>query len=635
MDPATDWVDGRLGTALDFDGSDDYLELPEPNVGSSPTLFTVSGWIKPESGGRSRFITPQSSGRDHFLLHDRNDADFGIFVNESANTNLRRYTTPNGTMPYGQWSHFAAIVDEANNDIRLYVNGQLEKNATDSDPISGWSGTWIMGQRGNNSDYLNGKLDDVRIYDRALTEANVQDLYESGFSKVNTSRKLDNINGLQGWWTMDGKDVDWSGSSGQIKDNSGSGNNGTTNGGMTNSQSAAQGRVGQALDFGSDENYIVTNNFLSNELSLSAWIKTGNDADRDVIAASYDNFSDTQHGMRTEITSNGNFRTVYGDGTSDATRVSGSFLNDNQWHHVVSHMDATNGVIKHYIDGSLKDKFTGLSQLTIDHGDFTIGQAELYTGGTEPQRAFDGLIDDVRVYEKELLDAEVNRLYNATRPSPINTSRTDQLTDGLVGFWSMNGQDVDLSDSSAEVKDVTSNGNDGDAKNGAKPAIGKLGQGFGFDGTDDKVVVGDDASLDISSSYTEAAWVKLDSTAGEHDVVSKNTNQWNLEMQVRDGRLRAGFEDCGGDNYLTAGGSVSANQWHHLVVTYDGSTVYGFIDGVRVWSTNGSGTPCTNYQPLLLGQGTGKLDGTIDNVRIYDRALSESEVKQLYRLGGQ
>jgi hypothetical protein len=258
----------------------------------------------------------------------------------------------------------------------------------------------------------------------------------------------------------------------------------------------------------------------------------------------------------------------------------------------------------------------------------------------------DGTVDDVRVYDNALTNTQITRLYNATRPSPINTSRTDRLTSGLVGFWSFNGQDVDLSDSTAEVKDVSGNGNDGDAMNGASPAIGKLGQGYGFDGADDYVDVGDASTYDFGAneSFTVSTWFKTSTGDKNQGIVAKidvatDDTGWaitwpsynNFKFAVADGS----------DAASVFAGNQADGQWHHAVMVVDRSNeqLEAFIDSVSKGTSDTSAVGDVSVnRSLVVGNSDAEdenrvLRGKVDNVRIYDRVLSESEVKQLYRLG--
>jgi hypothetical protein len=439
---------------------------------------------------------------------------------------------------------------------------------------------------------------------------------------------------------MDGADIDWSSSSGQIKDNSGNANDGTTNGGMTNSQSAAQGRVGQALNFDGSDDYIdlQTPVFSTTDdtqpYTGTAWVKTNQS--RNGFITQYTGGADDRFifGLNPSNSASRAGQLEYWKGTAHA--LSSTRLDDGKWHHAAFTKD-NSGNIQLYVDG--KPDGSGSVQRTFADTNSFIGAWKDGDGHV------DGSIDDVRIYNQALTANEIQRIYNATRPSPINTSRTDRLTSGLVGFWSMNGQDVDLSDSGAEVKDTTANDNHGDAKNGAKPAIGKLGQGYGFDGTDDYIEVSDNATISFGSgSFTMSTWWKI--TNGNTDrVLDKRLSGAGYELVPRNDVVSVYLGDGSDSPHLDIGSTnINDGEWHHVVATVaapDGAgdrtvTVYvdGSYDGETTFTDVGD---VSSGSDLFVGAANGGsgavVNGSIDNVRLYDRELSADEVEKLYRLG--
>jgi Concanavalin A-like lectin/glucanases superfamily len=104
-----------------------------------------------------------------------------------------------------------------------------------------------------------GKIDDVRVYNRALSATEIKQLYNLGAANVGHSNAMIS-NGLVGYWTFDGKDTNWT--TGQTRDLSVNGNNGSL-AFMSTSSSPTIGKIGQALNFvGSCSNYITMGNVL-------------------------------------------------------------------------------------------------------------------------------------------------------------------------------------------------------------------------------------------------------------------------------------------------------------------------------------------------------------------------------------
>jgi hypothetical protein len=253
-----------------------------------------------------------------------------------------------------------------------------------------------------------------------------------------------------------------------------------------------------------------------------------------------------------------------------------------------------------------------------------------------------GKIDDARIYDQALTANEIQRIYNATRPSPINTSRTDRLTAGLVGFWSMNGQDVDLSDSTAEVKDTTANNNHGDAKNGAQPAIGKLGQGFGFDGEDDYVETANPTSI-TDGNFTVSLWAKQDGSGAPAAFSQNIPSSWSDDLFIfyigdssNNEEVRIWW-DGGNALHFSGNGGGGVSDWRHYTLTRSGSNFTLYKNGNQVPTASKGGAWTSTSQGLGAANNSSSwvqnFEGRLDNVRIYDRVLSADEVEKLYRLG--
>jgi len=176
----TAWANGKLGklnSSLNFDGSDDYFLISQPKIQTSPNYFTIAGFIKP-GNLISRFITPNSTGLDQYFTYVNTSQRLAIHIAETNDTNERdRYSTTN-SVPLNTWTHFAVSINDK--DIKIYINGKLDSQYTETINISGWSGNWYIGQRGNSTNWFLGQLDDLRIYNYALTATQINTLYNNG-----------------------------------------------------------------------------------------------------------------------------------------------------------------------------------------------------------------------------------------------------------------------------------------------------------------------------------------------------------------------------------------------------------------------------------------------------------------------
>jgi hypothetical protein len=253
-----------------------------------------------------------------------------------------------------------------------------------------------------------------------------------------------------------------------------------------------------------------------------------------------------------------------------------------------------------------------------------------------------GKLDDVRIYGRALSESEVQDLYNDTKHTVINASQNDRMTDGLVGMWSFNGPDLD----GTTATDVSGNGNDGTLQNGPAPAIGKVGQGLEFDGSDDWVDM--NSSLIVGANEgTIGGWVYINEWTNRYAGIyhcATGASWSNLRVVLfrysYNNQILASISD--GSSYLGTGGpktpELNINQWYHIIFTYDGNYARMYLDGEEVDSVATSIVPGA-FTPSTTGIGWNAEyssrfhDGLIDEVRIYDRALSESEIKRLYKMG--
>jgi len=159
-----------------------------------------------------------------------------------------------------------------------------------------------------------------------------------------------------------------------------------------------------------------------------------------------------------------------------------------------------------------------------------------------------------------------------------------------------------------------------------------------FDGTNDVVTVPDDSSLDITSVISIEVWVRpysLSNSKSQDRVVSK-TSDYEITLSTGDTGCNFGTSDdvqwratISGSNRRICGGSLTLGNWHHIVGTYDGSQFSLYVDGELVASTSRSGPIATNNSAVTMGnRGTldRPFDGDLDEVRIWNRALTAQEI---------
>jgi hypothetical protein len=204
-----------------------------------------------------------------------------------------------------------------------------------------------------------------------------------------------------------------------------------------------------------------------------------------------------------------------------------------------------------------------------------------------------------------------------------------------------------------DAKDKSGNGNDGTVygsiNGGAsltKDRFGNSNSAYSFDGTDDYILVPDASSLKFTSKFTISAWAYVIGNSTRHTILVKRFHPTNSPYNSYGLSASAVAStqywqaSSGHGNNLNVAQSTNAmqkNQWVHLLQVCDGSKIYLYVDGTLVSSTSVSGSNVYSTYGLYIGsaaQLSGQyLYGMIDDIRIYNRDLSSTEISTLYKEG--
>ena len=221
-------------------------------------------------------------------------------------------------------------------------------------------------------------------------------------------------------------------------------------------------------------------------------------------------------------------------------------------------------------------------------------------------------------------------------------------TDGLVGHWELDET------SGTSLADATGNGHNGTFEGGidVQSANGIVSTAIRFDAVDDRVVVPDNNALDITDAITISGWVmpeSLSSGGEENRIVTKGTGGYSSALYTLDIRddlpilqmhnyLATGPTSCDEATETCAYGvtTIPINKWSHIAASYDGSVAKIYVNGIEDGSNSFASTGAANASDVYIGSRQSDqdmFDGLIDDLRIYDRALSEQEIQQLYYYG--
>jgi hypothetical protein len=210
----------------------------------------------------------------------------------------------------------------------------------------------------------------------------------------------------------------------------------------------------------------------------------------------------------------------------------------------------------------------------------------------------------------------------------VTVSNQPPAPAGLVAAYGF-----DEAAGTVQVTDASGRGNGGTIAGATRTTAGKFGGALSFNGTSAWVTVKDAASLDLTTGMTIEAWVKPSTLTGWRSVVLKEAPN-GLAYALysgNDASRPAGFVHFGTDIGVNGTTTMVANVWTHLAVTYNGTTLRLFVNGTLVRSQSASGAAITTTGALRIGGNSfwGEyFKGLIDEVRIYNRALTATEIQR-------
>jgi len=609
------------GKCIELDGTDDWVQF-NGNLNLSSAM-TISFWFK----------TPNKNSNEYFF--DNRNPGSWWFIKDYTGTNCSavpdnicfedRLIAPASSWNTNEWT-FVVVTENASSS-EMYINGKLIATGT-GEPLS-LTTNLRLGTRYTNTGYFKGLFDEVKIYNYARTAAQVKaDFKARGTSKGSSvslgssSKNLDALsNGLVGYWKTD--EATWSGTLAEVVDSSGNGNHGQAAGATGGKAYPTTGKFGNAGLFDDVDDSVSVPNSLSldpgaGDVSVSVWVKPNTLVGSQTGIVKYVN-GNTYYIL--EHQDNDTLALEFRDGTcSSVSFGTTTTLTAGVWNHIVLVIDRDarawiyiNGVL----GGNSTNATTCLASMT--GGVVTLGRHV---------STLDGYIDDVRIYNRALSPAEVSQLYS--------------WAPGPVGYWNFDEK------TGQAVNDTSGNGNSGTLGATSSPASddptwarGKFGGGLYFDGGDEVDITEND-NLDLNSTLTVSAWVKRDNTGDNDTIFSKRATfaasavGYGLVIDSSLSSPRVEISDGSTEyNFYGATNSIADTNWHYVTAVIDKTTAANnkiYVDGkLSSGTTSGSvtgGTYSNATTPIIgfVQDATFRMDGNIDDVRIYNYARTSKQI---------
>lgn len=387
---------GIIGKAYSFNGIDNQLSTISP-TGLASSNGTVSYWVK----------TTSTETRTLLILGD-DSVDFDTYYNSTGfyiNGKQAKHNLSNAIAD-GSWKHIV-VTFENDNTTKYYLNGILQNTFTNDNLDLGshiFLGHW-------KNKFLNADLlDEVKIYNRVLNQSDILELYNLSIN-----------DGLVAHYTFDET----------LNDNTTNNNNleVVSNDG---SESYSIGKVNKAYSFNGIDNHLKTispTGLNSAKGTITYWIKATRNYNS--LLAMYD----IDATFDTYLNGSNNFIV---NGISKSHISVNANIIDNTWHHIAVSFEEDN-TNKFYLDGELKN--------TFNNENLKLG-TNLYLGHWQNNFLFNGMLDDIRIYDKVLSKEEINLIHNLNETPnsiPIISGFTKTISDSVsflheVGSVSINSQ---------------------------------------------------------------------------------------------------------------------------------------------------------------------------------------------------
>jgi len=626
------WAGGKIGSAAGFDGVDDNVDVPNNASFNSLTTFSVELWTY-YGGNNSPSVYPGlvSDGVDattdgwSFMISGSTGRAYAFFYDTNGIGRSIASATLSPLVPVNSWAHLV-LTFVSGGSVITYMNGQKYYETTTAYTPKVATGDLLIG-RSRTGQYYQGKIDEVRIYNRALSDAEVKYHYNRG--------------GPVAEWKMD------EGGGRTVYDSTDNHNNGTLIlAGSATSSAWVSGKFGTALSFDGVDDYVNCGSNtildLTGNITIDAWVKI-NSIGTAMGIVNKGNSTLANDPYRLRITAGGKAAISIGNNTISEGSIGNTTLNINTWYHLVGVVNTNTYTI--YVNGISDNS----SRRTINP---YVAVTPLLVGMTDTSLnyPFNGLIDDVRIYNYARTPDEIRLDYNAGFAAKFGYTDAgcqkdpaSCMTQGLVGYWNMEEGNGII------AHDVSGNNNNGTLTNGPLWTTGVVplngtksgGGALSFDGVDDYVNVGNPASLQsFPNGITLEAWLQRDWTlasAGERPLSKRESTLRGFLMGFSATKT---FSFTLGDGVadhtqLSVQTFTAGNAWHHVVMTYDGERMRIYADGViDVTSLTAVFTISASLDSFSMPRMVNNLwNGKIDEVRIYNRALTPEEVRYHYNKG--
>jgi hypothetical protein len=417
------------------------------------------------------------------------------------------------------------------------------------------------------------------------------------------------------------------------------GDDGTEQGGA----GYTSGKVGQAFSFNGSTSYVAIPDspnwdFGTGDFSVDGWINTTDPTVPERLVGA----GNIQDGTNNVWTFGYGTHPVWGSGNrlNFAYRLGGGYvdlnsdavnLTANAWHHIA--VVRAGSMMTFYFDGAPAGSSSiGAAVVNGGSSGLTIG-ARRSNFPSDVIEFANGQQDEIEVFKSALTAGDVSGIYNASSAGKCDSQCTPAPS-GMIAWYKGNNNPGDIFGNGATFTANTY-------------ATGKVAQAFAFNGTTNRRAdITDATPLDRGiGDLSVDLWFNLNSLGGDQTLFSKRssggTKSYFLEFGAPNSlRFRVG-DDAGTVNDLFVSTSLVTGRWYHVAGVRSGATNKLYLDGVQIGTqttgtvpdTGAGGIAAIGYCPNCFGSGGRFVDGLIDEVEIFNRTLSTTDIQRIYNAG--
>jgi sialidase-1 len=357
------------------------------------------------------------------------------------------------------------------------------------------------------------------------------------------------------------------------------------------------------------------------DFTAMTWLRYGATSTSQAILWAYNQGAGgPQFWLRAEPTSN-RIRGYLQTAAGSAQVASAQAYNNKAWHHVA--LQRAGGTLRLFVDGTQVASAAAPAGTVSPNRPF-----QMYAGQrADGTQRLDGSLDELRLYDRALTTTEVRDAWLDNRIDIPNAVLRLPFT----------GQGPSTPDTSGA-------GNTSLVRGGAALTAGRFGQALSLDGTDDFVEVPYSHSLDLGvGDFTMAAWIRYGTSSSRQTIAwtyqagaTAGAQVW-LRAQPADNSIKAWVETDTGSALVSTLGAYNDQQWHHVVLRRASGQLMLSVDGgVPVSAAAPAGSVTAGHAGGIYGveigqklDGTDRFQGSVDEVQVWQRALTADELRQV------